>query len=416
MSRRRPIFLIAALIAATGIGAGVYAQLESGDRGILPLDSSGVLEVSGIKVDVGGETAEAARFAGWRQAQRIGFRLLWAKANGSTPDKAPGVTDATLDGLVSSISVEKEQIGPDRYVATLGVLFDRARSASLVGMAGDLRRSEPMLIIPIMVTGGTTTSLETRNAWQRAWAGFRTSTSAIDYVRPSGMGVDPLLINAAQVGRPGRGWWRNLLDFYGASDVLVAQVDVHRLYPGGPAVGHFVARHGPDGAVIGAFEVTDHNGGDLQAIMNIGVQKMDALFTAALSDGRLRRDPSLNPPPAPPPTVEDTIEVSATAPAQAIQLLVASPDAATLTAASAAVRAIAGVEAVNESSIAIGGTSSIVATYRGDASALRAALFARGWSVDMVGGQLRLSRSAAAPAPPPIRSDPLAPAPAAPIR
>ena len=409
MSRRRPILLIAAMIAATGVGAGVYAQLESGERGILPLDSSGVLEVSGIKVDVGGATAEAARFAGWRQAQRIGFRLLWAKANGSTPDKAPAVTDATLDGLVSSISVEKEQIGPDRYVATLGVLFDRARSASLVGMAGDLRRSEPMLIIPIMLTGGTATSLETRNAWQRAWAGFRTSTSAIDYVRPSGMGVDPLLINAAQVGRPGRGWWRNLLDFYGAGDILVAQVDVHRLYPGGPAVGHFLARHGADGEVIGSFEVTDHNGGDLQAMMNVGVQKMDALFTAALSDGRLRRDPSLNPPPAPQPTVEDTIEVSATVPAQTIQLLVASPDAATLTAASAAVRAVAGVEAVNESSIAIGGTSSIVATYRGDLATLSAALLARGWAVETIGGQLRLSRSLAPP-----RTDPLAPVPTAP--
>ena len=409
MSRRRPIAVLIALIAVTGIGAGVYAQLESGERGILPLDSSGVLEVSGIKVDVGGETAEAARYAGWRQAQRIGFRLLWAKANGSTPDKAPGVTDATLDGLVSSISVEKEQIGPDRYVATLGVLFDRARSASLVGMAGDLRRSEPMLIIPIMRTGGTTTSLETRNAWQRAWAGFRTSTSAIDYVRPSGMGVDPLLINAAQIDRPGRGWWRNLLDFYGAGDILVAQVDVHRLYPGGPAVGHFLARHGADGEIIGSFEVTDHNGGDLQAMMNVGVQKMDALFTAALSDGRLRRDPSLNPPPAPPPAVEDITEVSATVPAQAIQLLVASPDAATLTAASAAVRAIAEVDAVNESSIAIGGTSSIVATYRGDIATLSAALLARGWAVETIGGQLRLSRALAPP-----RSDPLAPVSTAP--
>jgi len=285
----RPPVLFAALLAIAGFGGALLAQLESGDRGILPIDSSGVLEVSGIKVDVGGPTAEAARYTGWRIAQREGFKLLWAKAHNAPAIQAPGVDDATLDGLVSSISVEQEQIGPDRYIATLGVLFDRARAASLIGVAGDMRRSPPMLLVPLTITGGTPTSLETRNAWQRAWAAFRTSTSAIDYVRPSGLGVDPLLVNAAQVDRPGRGWWRNIIDYYGASDVLVAEVSLKRLYPGGPAVAHFIARHGPDGAIIGSFEATDHNGGDLLALMNTGVQKMDAMFGAAFAAGRRRR-------------------------------------------------------------------------------------------------------------------------------
>ena len=51
----------------------------------------------------------------------------------------------------------------------------------------------------------------------------------------AGMGVDPLLVNAAQTDRPGRGWWRNLIDLYGAADILVAEVQFQRLYPGGPA-------------------------------------------------------------------------------------------------------------------------------------------------------------------------------------
>ena len=410
MILRRPPVLFAVMLVLAGLGGGLGAQLEGGDRGILPLDSSGVLEVGGIKVDVGGETAEAARYAGWRIAQREGFKLLWAKANSLPASQAPGVDDTTLDGLVSSISVEQEQIGPNRYIATLGVLFDRARAAGLVGMAGDNRRSAPMLLVPIMIMGGTPTSLETRNAWQRAWAAFKTSTSAIDYIRPSGLGVDPLLVNAAQADRPGRAWWRNIIDTYGAADVLVAQVEVHRLYPGGPAVGHFTARHGPDGEIVGGFEVTDHNGGDLAAMMNTGVQKMDALFTAALGAGRLDRDPTLSPPAAPPPPpdaeiVDATGDAGASRPAQAIQLLVAAPDGATLSAAIEQVRGMAGVDAVTETSVAIGGTSSIVATYHGDIAALRAALIARGWSVETVGGQLKLSRAQTAPAaaaPPPV--------------
>ena len=414
MQLRRPSVLFAAMLAIAGFGSALVAQLESGDRGISPIDSSGLLDMSGIHVDVGGETAEAARYAGWRAAQRIGFRMLWAKANGASPNDAPAVDDATLDGLVSSIAVEKEQIGPGRYIADLGVLFDRSRSAELVGMAGDLRRSEPMLLIPVMLTAGTLTSVETRNAWQRAWASFKTSTSAIDYVRPSGLGADPLLVNAAQVDRPGRAWWRNILETYGASDILVAEVQLRRLYPGGPASAHFIARHGPDGAVVGSFDIHDRDGGDLQPLMNKGVQQMDQLFTAALNSGQLHRDVSLNSPPPPPPPAEllpdEAVTTGNDHPAQAYQLLVATPDGASLSAAVASVRAVSGVDAVSESSIAIGGTSSVVATYHGDVSALRAALMARGWSVDYEGGQLRLSRAAAPPPPPQPRPDLLAPA------
>ena len=72
--------LLLAIAVAALIGGGtLVAQMESGDRGILPIDSSGTLEITGVKVDVGGADAAAARFAGWRIAQREGFKALWAK-------------------------------------------------------------------------------------------------------------------------------------------------------------------------------------------------------------------------------------------------------------------------------------------------------------------------------------------------
>ena len=52
MFARRFAIPIALLLAVAGIGAALYAQLETGDRGILPLDSSGTLEIGGIHVDV----------------------------------------------------------------------------------------------------------------------------------------------------------------------------------------------------------------------------------------------------------------------------------------------------------------------------------------------------------------------------
>ena len=405
---RRPRFLIL-LLLILGLSAGglVYAQMETTERGILPLDSSNTLEISGVRVDVAGKDAQSARFAGWRLAQRQGFKMLWAKAHKLPLSQAPNLPDSTLDQLVSSIIVEREQIGPNRYIAELGILFDRARAGQLLGMGGVQQRSQPMLLIPLTISAGTVTGVELRNAWQRAWAQFRTSQSPIDYVRISGMGADPLLLNAGQTMRPGRGAWRNLLDVYGAADILVAEVLVHRLYPGGPAQARFIGRHGPDGEIIGGFSMTAPNSAALPQMMAQGVARMDRLFASALAAGMLQRDPTLNQPPPPPPPEEEEEEPEqdkSTAPeATAMQIQITAMDAATYNSAYAHLRTIPGMQSVSPINVAIGNVSNFAVSYRGNVDSLRAALAARGWGVDTSGGGLRLYilRQPATPAPVP---------------
>lgn len=397
---RRPQFVIAVLAIAALAGGSVVAQMESGERGILPIDSSGTLEVEGIHVDVGGKDAASARYAGWRIAQREGFRKLWAEQHKRPISEAPTLSDSVLDGLVSSIIVDKEEIGPNRYIADLGILFDRARAGELLGVAGLARRSAPMLLIPILNTGGALTTVETRNPWQRAWAQFRTSQSAVDYVRVSGLGPDPLLVNAAQSARPGRGWWRNIIDFYGAADILVAEVTLNRAYPGGPAIARFIGRHGPDGQILGSFTLRATDGGAIPKLMAQGVQRMDALFTQALADGRLVRDPSLIVV-EPPPPVEEEI-VAKPEPAvkpRVVQIQILTRDQGGLETAFAVVRSIAGVDSVSPRSTAIGGWSLLLVGYRGDPAGLASALAAKGWTVTNVGGTLRVNPGIA-PSPP----------------
>ena len=394
---RRPAFrLSVALLALAGLGGALVAQMESGERGILPIDSSGTLEITGIKVDVGGKDADSARFAGWRIAQREGFKALWAKTNKRPINEAPTLSDSTLDGLVSSIVVEREQIGPNRYIAELGVLFDRARAGELLGVGGQVRRSAPMLLIPVMISGGSATSVEIRNPWQRAWAAFRTSQSPIDYVRVSGLGVDPLLVNAAQTRRPGRGWWRNVLDLYGAANVLVAEVRVDRLYPGGPAKAFFRGRFGPDGQALGEFELTAKDSADLPRIMNEGVQRLDELFIQALAAGIVRGDPDLII--QPPPVVEEEAEETEAKPAlvtpTVVQVLVIEGNPGAVGQSVAQIRGLAGVLWVTEAPLP-GGGANLAVNFRGDASALGAVLFSRGWAVSNEGGVLRVTRGAA---------------------
>ena len=87
------------------------------------------------------------------------------------------------------------------------------------------------------------------------------------------------------------------------------------------------------------------------------------------------------------------------APTTIIQILLTAPDGATLTDSTVRLRGLAGVESVSLGNVAIGGTSSLSVSYRGDVAALRAALAGLGWSVDEAGGALRGSRGAV-PAPP----------------
>ncbi|RIA45852.1 hypothetical protein DFR49_0380 [Hephaestia caeni] len=400
----RPLVLLPAA-AALGIAGAVTAQI-AGDRGVAPIDSSGNFEVTDVHVDVGAKTAEDARKGGWRLAQRKAWQMLSKRMTGH----AGSLSDATLNGLVSGIIIENEQIGPTRYIATLGVLFDRGRAGSLLGVGGHAFRSPPMLVIPIEWSGGVARSLERRTGWQEAWARFRTGSSSIDYVRPTGTGSDPLLLNLGQTGRRDRGWWRMVLDQFGASDVLIPVARLYRQYPGGPVIGVFEARFGPDNRRIARFTLRVENADGVPALMDAGVQRIDQAYQNALRGGILRVDPSLAyiPPPeeeqAPDEGLgEDIVEMTpAPVTGATFSIQFDSPSAAAINTTEAAMRAVPGVGSAATTSLALGGVSVMQVTYAGDVKALRAALEARGWQVDVGGSTLRIRRPAApaAPAPP----------------
>ncbi len=294
LSRRLQLPAILLAVLAALAAAVVYAQLEGSDRGIPPIESATTLEVTGVNVDVSAKTGDEARLEGWRQAQAKAWQELWAKTTGGSPAQAPKLANAELDEIVSSIVIEQEQIGPTRYIARLGVLFDRARAGALLGVGdGVVRHSAPMLVIPVLLSGSTLESFESRNEWQRACARFRTGARAIDYVRPVGNVADPLLLNAAQTDRPGRGWWRMLLDQYGAADVIVPEVRIQRSYPGGPAIGTFYARHGPDNVFLGSFALRARDSAAIPQMLDEGIRRLDAIYTRALALGVLSPDSTL---------------------------------------------------------------------------------------------------------------------------
>ncbi len=397
--------LAALLVTALVASGGSVAQVDNNAP-----RSSGSFEVGGVEVDATGKDGEAARIAGWRLAQRKGWQML-SRRMGAGGGLIP---DSALDAIVSGIVVENEEIGPNRYIARLGVMFDRNRAASILGVAGQLTRSPPMLVIPIEWTGGTPTVFEQRTDWQEAWARFRTGNSTIDYIRPSGTGPDPLLMNAGQISRPGRGWWRIVLEQYGASDVLIPIVHLYRQYPGGPVIGTFQARYGPDNHFLTSFSLRVANSDALPALLDAGIKRIDQAYQSALGSGVLRVDPALlAPPPGAPVDPADISDetvvgdegVDVSTGAATVSVQVDTPGAASVGSAEQVLRGIPGVRSAITTSLALGGISVMRVDYDGNLGALKAALEARGWQVTLGTGAIRIQRVRPLLPPPDVPAD-----------
>lgn len=412
----RGLGYILAGVAACALGVlGVQkliAQVE-GERGIAPIASSTDIQIGGIEVNVTGKTAEEARREGWKEAQRKAWEAL----------KGPKMGDEQIDSMVSAVVIEHEQIGPHRYVARLGVIFDRAKAGQYLssGTGGSLAstHSAPLLVIPVLYSGGTGQVFEVRGSWQRAWANFQTASSPIDYVRPSGGGGDSLLITAGQPGRRSRLWWRTVLDQFGAADVITPVAQLRRQWPGGPVRGTFTARYGPDNTFLETFSLSANSEEGVPRMMADAVVRMDRIYAQALAQGLLRPDPTLQADQsafvsamakilaAAEPQVAASTSGGATtstttgdaaarpieaATVTSITVQFSSPDAAAVDAALGAVRSAPGVRGAATTSIAIGGTSVMSVSFAGDPDQLAAALRARGYSVSGGGRSLSIRR------------------------
>jgi hypothetical protein len=433
--------------AVVVIGPGrLLAQIE-GDRGIAPVVNTGDLEVDGIEVDVVGKSAQEARNAGYREA----YKQAWAQLKG------PEMDAGSIESMVSGVVVERESLGPHRYIARLGVVFDRGRAGQYVGAAAGspiVVRSEPLLTVPVLYSGGVAQTYEVRGTWQRAWAEFHTGGSAIDYVRPSGSGGDSLVLTAGQEGRRSRVWWRGLFDQYNTSNVLFPVARLDRQWPGGPVKGTFTARYGPDNVLLDSFTLTAADESAVPRMLADAVHRMDQLFTDALARGLLRGDATLaiehaqvdpalqalidagkrqqalddaqaaaeglapsieaapvaaldEPGKAPEKAPEKSGEKASEKPGEkaaekpekaakaekaSFTIQFASPDARAVDLAVAGVRGTPGVSGAATVSLAIGGTSVLRASYAGSAEDLAKALRARGFTVSVSGGVLRIRR------------------------
>lgn len=363
-------------------------------------DSGAAFAVGGIDVDFLGKTADQARLAAWREAQRKAWPLLWSRLSGRPASEAPKLGDPALDAMVSGIEVQSERFSERRYIARLGVIFDRVRAGKYVGGQAAVLTSQPMLLMPVLNDGGVRTVYEQQQSpWLQAWARYRSGTSPMQYVRASTVGGDAILLNAWQARRDNRLMWRSLMNRFRTADVLTAEAKLERAWPGGPVTGTFTARHGPDAKAIGRFTLTASSSGGVAVMLDEAVRRIDGLYTEALRAGQLRSDPSLSVDLAP---VEGAgPEIAVAAPADGVEAFVATPSAQALAAVEGALRATPTVTGTRIVSLSLGGMTRISIGHADSHEMLLYSLDQRGWRLQPAQGGLLLRRRQPGDAPVP---------------
>lgn len=367
--------------------------------------------VAGIDVDVSAANSTAARLAAYRIAQRKAWPMLWSRLTGRDAAGAPRLSDGQLDSIVSGIESQGERFSTTRYIARLGVVFDRLRTGEYLAGGGGALQSPPMLLLPLFSDGAVRRVYDGKTAWLAAWQRFRETVTPIDYVLASGSAGDTLLLTGWQATRPDRASWRNILNRFDTVDVLTAEARLVRQWPGGPVTGLFIARHGPDGTELGRVQLRAPDDAGLDAMLDTAVRQIDAIYGEALRDGRLRSETDLTADMAPiigtGPLIGELSRLDAETldePRSSIEAAMATPDAATASALEAALRGTPGVTAVTITSLSLGGTTRLLFSFTGSREALLFALDGRGLRLVAENGEtvLRRRREGEAPLPRPV--------------
>ena len=310
---RRPLALAIPAVAALLLRSARASSMPSSKAAIAASRRSTAPATSrstGVDVDVAADDrrAGARSKAGAGRSARAGGCSGRAPTTGRSPRRRRSPIRRS-NAIVSGIVIEQEQIGPNRYIAPARrPVRPRPHRPDARRRRAIVRRSAPMLVIPVMRTGSSAYSFEFRNDWQRAWAQFRTADSAVDYVRPVGHRHRPAgpqhgpdqPARARLVADAARPIWRGR----------------HRR-PRGRAAARLSGRAGdrhlhrpprPGQSAVGRFALAARNSADIPRMLDEGVRRLDLLYAQALAAGPApaRPDPGIVQPPLPPLPPEET--------------------------------------------------------------------------------------------------------------
>ena len=129
-------------------------------------------DVAKISVDITAENAVAAREMGMAEAEARAVKTVLQRLLPAGVDaELPGLTKEDIEGLVSGVSIRKEQNSTTRYIAILDVSVNEEAIKQLLQeyrLPYSEERAEPVSILPLMIAGDAVAS-EGEEGWRQAF-------------------------------------------------------------------------------------------------------------------------------------------------------------------------------------------------------------------------------------------------------
>ncbi len=184
--------IVLALLAAFAVSGSAGAQ-----------GGNAAYTVEGVDVDVNAADAMRARQQGLSEARRKAAKMLVERM--VAPEergRVPALDDARLESMVRGIEFLRERSAPNRYIATLNVVFSPDAVKAWLGQAGVKLAAEtvsrPALVIPLWKGRSGVEPLDNRNPWREAWQALDTAASAVPVTVVRGDQLDRSAVSAEE--------------------------------------------------------------------------------------------------------------------------------------------------------------------------------------------------------------------------
>ena len=134
----------------------------------------------------------------------------------------------SLEGMVRGIEFVRERSAPNRYIATLNVVFSPEPVKAWLGGAGVKIAetvSRPALVIPLWKGKSGVEPLDDRNPWREAWQALNTAGSAVPVTVIRGDQLDQSAVSAEEAYVGDVSALSRLNERYRAPTIIVAVVE-----------------------------------------------------------------------------------------------------------------------------------------------------------------------------------------------
>lgn len=219
------------VVAGAFVGLPLAVSLRPG-RALAQLGSaapSGTVDVfvaESIPVDVTAGSVGEARERGLVQGRIAGFRKIVERLVAREDlSRVPQVGANQIIDMVREFSIANERSSAVRYLADLTVRFNPNAVRQLLRDADvpfTETVSKPLVVLPVLVSGGTETLWGGTNPWHDAWLRTPPDGGLLPLIVPPGDAEDAAQVSAAQAAMPDVMALATLAERYRAGGVLVA--------------------------------------------------------------------------------------------------------------------------------------------------------------------------------------------------